>query len=178
MLLKNHIFFLLPKLVFRCNWGAWIFAFCSVWIPFSTLLEQCFPALRRKKKMYFWKGLACDQIKAWKVWVQNPLLSYLDIRGEMSGPKVWSMVVWFICLCPLDTLPTLLHPALGFVVQSLSHVWLFVTPWTIARQAPLPLDFPGKNTIVGCHFLLQGIFLTQGSNRCLLHWQSDSLPPS
>ena len=30
-------------------------------------------------------------------------------------------------------------------------------------------DFPDKNTGVGCHFLLQGIFLTQGSNRSLLH---------
>ena len=28
---------------------------------------------------------------------------------------------------------------------------------------------------VGCHFLLQMIFLTQGSNLCLLHWQEDSL---
>ena len=27
-----------------------------------------------------------------------------------------------------------------------------------------PQDFPGKNTGVGCHFLLQGNFLTQGSN--------------
>ena len=27
-----------------------------------------------------------------------------------------------------------------------------------------PWDFPGENTRVGCHFLLQGIFLTQGSN--------------
>ena len=27
-----------------------------------------------------------------------------------------------------------------------------------------PWDFPGKNTAVGCHFLLQGIFWTQGSN--------------
>ena len=27
-----------------------------------------------------------------------------------------------------------------------------------------PRDFPGKNTGVGCHFLLQGIFMTQGSN--------------
>ena len=34
---------------------------------------------------------------------------------------------------------------------------------------------PGKNTGVGCHFLLQGIFLTQGSNLCQLHWQVDSL---
>ena len=32
-----------------------------------------------------------------------------------------------------------------------------------------PWDFPGKNTGVGCHFLLQGIFLTQGLNLGLLH---------
>jgi len=34
---------------------------------------------------------------------------------------------------------------------------------------------------VDCHFLFQGIFLTQGSNLCLLHrlhWQPDSLPLS
>ena len=44
-----------------------------------------------------------------------------------------------------------------------------------------PWNFPGKNTGMGCHFLLQGIFLTQGSNLCLLHflhWQADSLPLS
>ena len=39
-------------------------------------------------------------------------------------------------------------------------------------------DFPGKNTGVGCHLLLQGIFPTQGSNPSLLHWQADSLPLS
>ena len=41
-----------------------------------------------------------------------------------------------------------------------------------------PWDFPSKNTGLGCHFLLQGIFPTQGSNPCLLcllHWQMDSL---
>ena len=32
-----------------------------------------------------------------------------------------------------------------------------------------PWDFPGKNTGVGCHFLLQGIFPTQGSNLGLLY---------
>ena len=34
--------------------------------------------------------------------------------------------------------------------------------------------FSGSNTGVGCHFLLQGIFLTQGSNLHLLPWQVDS----
>ena len=38
--------------------------------------------------------------------------------------------------------------------------------------------FPGKNIGVGCHFLLQGIFLTQGLNPSLLQWQVDSLPLS
>ena len=38
-----------------------------------------------------------------------------------------------------------------------------------------PWDFPGKNTGASCHFLLQGIFLTHGSNLHLLLWQEDSL---
>ena len=32
-----------------------------------------------------------------------------------------------------------------------------------------PRDYPGKNTRVGCHALLQGIFSTQGPNPGLLH---------
>ena len=39
-------------------------------------------------------------------------------------------------------------------------------------------DFQGKKTGAGCHFLLQGIFLTQRPNPnllCLLHWQAGSL---
>ena len=40
---------------------------------------------------------------------------------------------------------------------------------------PLKIKKKKKNTGVGCHFLLQGIFLTQGSNLCLLNWQADSL---
>ena len=57
----------------------------------------------------------------------------------------------------------------------------FVTPWTIARRLLWPWDVPGKNTGVGCHFLLQGIFLTQGSNLrllWLLYWQAGYLSPS
>ena len=41
-----------------------------------------------------------------------------------------------------------------------------------------PRAFPSKNTGVGCHFPLHGIFQTQGSNLRLLHWQADSWPLS
>ena len=55
-------------------------------------------------------------------------------------------------------------------VKSLSHAWLFATPWTVACTKLLhPWDFQGKTTGVGCHFLLQGIFPTQGSNPGLSH---------
>ena len=47
-------------------------------------------------------------------------------------------------------------------VQSFSHVWLFVTTWTIALQAPLSMWFSGKNIGMYCHALLHGIFPTQG----------------
>ena len=41
-------------------------------------------------------------------------------------------------------------------------------PMDCSHQLLCPWDSPGKNTGVGCHFLLQGIFPTQGSNPILL----------
>ena len=63
-------------------------------------------------------------------------------------------------------------------VFRLSHVQLFVTPWTVRSRLCFrllcPWDFSGKNTGVGSHFLLQEIFPTQESNiylLCLLHYR-------
>ena len=49
-------------------------------------------------------------------------------------------------------------------VCMLSCIWLFVTP-----GPSCPWNLSGKNTRVGCHFLLQGIFTIQGSNLGLLN---------
>ena len=77
---------------------------------------------------------------------------------------------------------------LSWVGASLGRVWLttwcgcsvasdsFVTPWTTVPKLLCPRNSLGKNTGVGCYFLLQGIFPPQGSNPrllCLLHWQVD-----
>ena len=58
-----------------------------------------------------------------------------------------------------------------FVVVLITKSWLTLLwpPWTVACQALHPWDFPGKNTGVGCHFLLQGIFPAQRLNPHLLH---------
>ena len=68
--------------------------------------------------------------------------------------SVWE---YFRCLVA-ELCSTLLHPC------GLSPTRL-LCPW----------DFPGKNTGVGCHFLLQGIFPTQGLNLRLLHWHAGAL---
>ena len=67
--------------------------------------------------------------------------------------------------------------------QLLSHDLLFCNSINCSLQdSSVHWDSPGKNNGVGCHCLLQGIFLTQGSNLRLLlnllHWQADSLPLS
>ena len=49
---------------------------------------------------------------------------------------------------------------------------------TLCTRLLCPWGFPGKNTGVGWHFLLQGIFPTQGSNPGLLHWRQMLYPLS
>ena len=66
-------------------------------------------------------------------------------------------------------LPPILDPPISFFrsiyAQSLSHVRLFATPRTVALSgSSVHGIFSGKNTGVGCHFLLQGSFPTQGNN--------------
>ena len=60
-----------------------------------------------------------------------------------------------------------------YMVFVLMSVCVCVCVWLLC-----PWDFPGKNIGMGCNFLLQGIFLTQGWNLRLQHWQVDSLPLS
>ena len=84
----------------------------------------------------------------------TPQFQVLNLSPRLLGNLVWMCLISQSCrLCD----PTDLEPA------------VLLCPW----------NFPGRNTGVGCYFLLQGIFLTQGLNLCLLcllHWQVDSLP--
>ena len=55
------------------------------------------------------------------------------------------------------------------LLSHFSRVRLCMIPQTAATSLPCPWDSPGKNTGVGCHFLLQRIFPTQASNPALSH---------
>ena len=55
-----------------------------------------------------------------------------------------------------------------YVLSCFSCVWLFATLRTVALQAPLSMEFSSQDSGVGCHALLQGIFLTKELNLCLI----------
>ena len=84
-------------------------------------------------------------------WVQYFLIPNLEGQGPvLLWPCVCSVAQSRLILCnPMDCSP-----------PGSSCLW----------------NLLGKNTGVGCHFLLQGVFSTQGLNLCLLNWQADSLP--
>ena len=86
----------------------------------------------------------------------HPLLSRCSypVEEKQSVSLLMDIIqdIEYVCMC-----------------QLFSHVQLFGTPRTVAHQAPRSMEFSRKNTVVGCHFLLQGIFLTQGSNLGLLY---------
>ena len=78
-------------------------------------------------------------------------------RVSQQQGKWWhySMLVFFHVLCLVtQSFPTLFDPT-GYSPSGSS----------------VHGDSPGKNTRVGCHALLQGIFQTQGLNLDLLHWR-------
>ena len=58
------------------------------------------------------------------------------------------------------------------VLSHFSHVPFFVTPWTVARQAPLPMGIL-QARILEWVAILQEIFLAQGLNPGLLHWRQN-----
>ena len=65
--------------------------------------------------------------------------------------------------------------------QSLSHVQLLATLWTVARQAPLSMRVPRQEYWSGLPFPSPGDLPEPGSNPShlyLLHWQVSSLPLS
>ena len=101
---------------------------------------------------------------------------------------------WFLHFCTSIGTSHILSPinteSLRFINSKVFHLcacmqsciswaWLFATLWAVTLQAPPSMGFSSKNTGVGGLSLLQGTFLTQGSNLHLLgllHYQLGSWP--
>ena len=136
-------------------------------------------------------------------WVVEEMAGWMNrwtIRRILIPSRYPSTNGWTMSLCPLGRSTHLRQSWIfrkkNFKESGISKKVYFsslvkmdtrdFTIWSIAQLCATlwdPMDcsprrgysLHGKNTGLGCHFLLQGIFPTQGSNPHLLHWQADSL---
>ena len=120
-----------------------------------------------------WRAAVHGITKSWTQlsdWTELNLTTSWDVHLDfLLSPFKISLVsynyVMYVCLVsdlPVQLCLTLCDPMEYSLLDSLVHG-----------------NFPGRNTGVGCHALLQGIFLTQGTNPCLLcllHRQASFLP--
>ena len=94
-------------------------------------------------------------------WPRNLSFLVTLLEANKATQRRWSIIFPKHCLLQCRKM------------KSASEVaQLYPTLWPHGLQPTRllhPWDFPEKNTGVGCHFLLQGIFPTQGSNPGLLH---------
>ena len=104
-------------------------------------------------------------VLCWEYGVMSQEYSLLNFGNVMNSTgKIKPRLFW-------------IHPVMN-VVYLLSLIWLFCKLMDYGLPGSSIHGFPSKNTRVGCHFLLQGIFLNQGLNPHLTHllnWQEDSL---
>ena len=89
-----------------------------------------------------------------------PLLRYQSLLG-IGIPE---------CLLYFPT-RTLYSSRQNWIADSPLHEaqWCYANQTLQSARLLYLWDFPGKNTVVSCHFLLQGIFPIQGLNPDLLH---------
>ena len=62
-----------------------------------------------------------------------------------------------------------------FKSESVSHLQLFATPWTVARQVPLSMEFSSQEYWSGLPCPPQGIFPTRWTLHHLSHQGSPSV---
>ena len=96
-----------------------------------------------------------------------------SVLVQISLHPAWLVLCWILNFsvmpphpCHLHIVPDPHQCVLGSVCYLIARLCLtLLLPHSLQTARLLcPWDFPGKNTGVGCHFLLEGIFPTQGSN--------------
>ena len=105
------------------------------------------------------------------IWVKYQRLAHRDGSGEgLHQCDLSACVCVSVCLCVCLFVCVLSH---------FSHVWPFVTPWTVAHQTPLSMEFSRQEYWTGLPCPPPGYLPDPGielASVMSLHWQVGSLP--
>ena len=144
-----------------------LFSFCLLYfslLPFEEngLLFWVPDVLCQHSEVVLWNLLSVQMFFWWILGRESglPILFLCHLRTtsqffNLVQPR--KMGRWIVHI----RIPKTLLKVIKGKWKSLSRVLLFATPWTVACRFLCPWNSPGKNTGLGCHSLLQGIFPTQ-----------------
>ena len=131
-------------------------SFAQLWKYYISNYEFCMAHLQ--KKLFCW---CAEESQPHEGRSKEASQAKFQIWRVLGWDSVLPLASVRVCVCVCSVMP-----------DSLQHHGLWPT------RLFCPWNSPGDNTGVGCHFLLQGLFPTQGLNPLLLHWRVDSLPLS
>ena len=135
------------------------------------------------------KRFSCMELLLWKEgWYSSQTRKRMIAKGEKAETLLVFHPLWGCSPVAPGNHSLLLSLGPGLLQCIFYHPWVFskalfhqvisislqaakgvAFPQTVVHQSPLSWNSPGKNTGVGCHSLLQGIFLPQGSNPVIPH---------
>ena len=84
--------------------------------------------------------------------------------NRLSLVETWALSQYIVGAQSMSVEILSFHESRRSEEKSLSRVWLFVTPWTVANQAPLFMGFSRQEYWNGLPFPFPGVFLSQGLN--------------
>ena len=152
------------KHILSINFLDWFITFKNhfndIWLP-SVLMSQVLQVLVAILSVYWYNRVF------FLLWfVGKWIITVIILFSPAYMPNInWS---WCTVLCLVtQSCPSLCDPWTTTIYYIL--LLYIVDPWTTSPGSSVHGDSPGKNTGVGCHALLQGIFPTQGSNPSLPH---------
>ena len=152
-----------------CSSYFYFHSFLTYWTPFpqiSLCSNLVGPPVgsQRQKCFLFWIYMSGNLLLSFP----PDWLSWFSQAFAQMSPFQWRLPWPFYF--PLSLAP--------FTVQRLSMSNSFVTPWTVARRAPLAMGFPRQEYWSGLLFPSPGHLSDPGIKPASLHWQAGSLPLS
>ena len=129
------------------------------WFPLCWSREGKNHTMVIEVRLWFDLGESTGRI----FWSINNCLYLGGFLGVYMCKNHWTTYLRFVhfILCELylsniahapTEIPPHVYVSLNLKVKSLSHVWLFATPWTVACQAPQSMEFSRQEYWIGLPF--------------------------